>query len=294
MGAINKSRSSLIWNLVIAALLGLLVVATIFPFWYVICVSFSSQTGYLRNPLMLIPQQFTVSAYRKIVTYPMLWTSYKNTILVTVCGTALNLALTCLMAYPLSKSNLRGAKAIMLAVVFSMVFKPSLLPKFLVVRELGLYDTYLALILPTAVAAYNLILMKNFFIALPASLEESAYLDGANEFRILFSIVIPLSLPAIASIGLFYAVGHWNNYMSAVVYIKSMSKWPLQLLLREVVASNSLDAIVGGTGMSDLEDVLTFTIQMAAVVVSVVPILVVYPFVQRYFVKGVNIGAVKE
>ena len=290
----KKKSSEFAWNLAVAMLLTVLVSVTIFPFWYVVCVSFSSQSGYLRNPLMLIPQDFTFSAYKKIFDYPMLWSSYKNTILVTVCGTALNLALTILMAYPLSKGNLRGVKTVLVLVVFSMVFKPSLLPKFLVVRELGLYDSYWALILPTAVAAYNLILMKNFFIGVPASLEESAYLDGANEYRILWSIVVPLSLPAIASIGLFYAVGHWNNYMSGVVYLKSMSKWPLQLLMREVVASNSIDSIIGGEGMSDLNDVLTFTIQMAAIVVSVVPILVVYPFIQRYFVKGVQIGAVKE
>jgi putative aldouronate transport system permease protein len=200
------------------------------------------------------------------------------------------------MAYPLSKGRLKGVSTVLVLVIFAMIFKPNLIPKYLVVRNLGLLDTLWALFLPTAIAPFNLILMKNFFKTIPDSMEESAFIDGASEWTVLARIIVPLSKPAIATISLFYAVFHWNNFFSAVVYIRSMDKWPLQLLLREVVMESNTESVIGGGAMADMDvvDIMPFTIQMATVVVATLPILFVYPFIQKRFIKGALLGAVKE
>jgi putative aldouronate transport system permease protein len=270
-------------------------VLTIYPFLYVISVSLSSFRAYMLNPVMIFPREITFSAYSKIGSYPTLGNSYRITVTVTLLGTFINMLLTVLMAYPLSKKRLKGTGVVLMLVVFTMIFKPNLIPKYLVVRNLGILDTIWALILPTAISPFNLILMKNFYQNIPESMEESAILDGATEFQIIFRILIPLAKPAIATLSLFYAVFHWNNFFSAVVYIRSMHKWPLQLLLREVVMESNVESMIGGAAVADmdLEDVMPFTIKMATVVVALIPILLVYPFLQKHFVKGALLGAVK-
>lgn len=269
---------------------------TLYPFVYVISISLSSFRAYMLNPLMFFPREVTFSAYEKILSYPTLGNAYRVTVLVTLFGTATNMFLTITMAYPLSKSRLKGVSTVLVLVLFAMIFKPNLIPKYLVVRNLGLLDTLPALFLPTAIAPFNLILMKNFYKTIPDSMEESAFIDGASEWTVLARIIVPLSKPAIATISLFYAVFHWNNFFSAVVYIRSMTKWPLQLLLREVVMESNTESVVGGGAMAtmDVVDVMPFTIQMATVVVATLPILFVYPFIQKHFIKGALLGAVKE
>lgn len=271
-------------------------VVTLYPFLYVVSVSMSSYRAFMLHPIMAIPREITFAAYAKIFGYPTVWRSYGVTVWVTVVGTIVDMTVTILMAYPLSKSRLRGTGTILVAVIFVMVFHPALIPKFLVAKQLGLIDSLWALVLPTAVSPFNLILMKNFFQSVPASLEESALIDGASYTRILTRIIVPVSMHAVATIGLFYAVEHWNNYFSAVVYIRSMTKWPLQLLLREVVMQNNMDAVMGGAAVGDLDmvSVVPLTVQMATVVAATIPILCVYPFIQKYFTKGVMLGSIKE
>lgn len=278
------------------AVLILIGLVTLYPFVYVLSISLSSFRAYMLNPLMFFPREVTFSAYEKILSYPTLGNAYRVTVIVTLLGTATNMLLTITMAYPLSKGRLKGVSTVLVLVIFAMIFKPNLIPKYLVVRNLGLLDTLWALFLPTAIAPFNLILMKNFFKTIPDSMEESAFIDGASEWTVLARIIVPLSKPAIATISLFYAVFHWNNFFSAVVYIRSMDKWPLQLLLREVVMESNTESVIGGGAMADMDvvDIMPFTIQMATVVVATLPILFVYPFIQKHFIKGALLGAVKE
>lgn len=269
----------------------LLAVITLYPFLNVIATSLSDYSAYVRNPTMFIPQNINLVAYRTILRAPLLYSSYRNTILVTLIGTSLNIVLTVLMAYPLSKPFLRGNRPIMGLVVFTMLFNGGMIPNYMLIRNLGLIDTLAALYLPGAISAYNMILMKNFFAAIPESLEESARIDGASDIRILRSIIIPLSLPSIASIGLFYAVGNWNIFFRAIMYTTKREMWTLQLLLREMILES--DSTITPDTAEVGAMVYTQTLKTAAIVVTVLPILTVYPFLQKYFVKGVMIGAVK-
>ena len=264
---------------------------TLYPFLNVLATSMSDYTAYVRNPTMIIPQRINFNAYRSILRTPLIYTSYRNTLIVTLVGTAVNVVLTTLLAYPLSKPYLRGNRIVMALVVFTMMFNGGMIPNYIVIRQLGLINSYGALFLPGAVSAYNMILMKNFFAGIPDSMEESAHIDGATDIRILWSIIIPLSLPSIASIALFYAVGNWNIYLRAVLYTTRRDMWTLQLLLRELIlnASSTVNQDAAEVG----QIVYTQTLITAAIVVTVLPILAVYPFLQRYFVQGVMVGAVK-
>ena len=219
----------------------------------------------------------------------MITSAYGNTIFVTVAGTCINLILTVLTSYPLAKGKLRGNRIIMFGIVFTMMFSGGMIPTFLVVRSLGLLDTHWALILPCAISTSNLIIVKNFFEGIPDSLLESARLDGAGEWRILWSIVLPLSVPVLATVTLFYAVGNWNRLFDAVMYINSRSNWTLPILLKEIITENSellLDPSVAA-------QVYPKTMQCATIIVTILPIMLVYPFLQRYFMKGIMLGAVK-
>jgi putative aldouronate transport system permease protein len=285
---------SIAFDVINYIILGCLAATTIYPLLNLVSVSLSSYKAYVLNPMMVLPRELTLGAYANIMSYPTFGSSYRITVIVTIVGTAINMLLTTMLAYPLSKKRLKGTSLILGLIVFSMVFRPTLIPLFLVVRNLGLLDTIWALIFPSAVLAFYLILMKNFFQSIPESMEESAFIDGATEWQVLFHILIPLARPAIATLSLFYAVFHWNDYFSGVIYMRSVAKWPLQLLLREIVMQADFGTLMGGWfEQADLSDVMPFPVQMATVVVAVVPMLVVYPFMQKYFVKGTLLGAVK-
>ena len=273
----------------------LIACVTLYPFLYVLSISLSSFKAFLLNPVLVFPKEITIDAYKNIFSYPTLANSYRVTVIVTVCGTFISMLLTALFAYPLSKQNLKGTRVILVLVLFAMIFRPNLIPRFLVVKKLGLIDTLWALMLPAAINPFYVILMKNFFKSIPVSLEESAIIDGASEIRVLFRIILPLSQPAIAAISLFYAVLRWNDFFSAVIFIKSIGKWPLQLLLREVVLEGNTDQVIGGRAVEDLElsGITPFTVKMATIIVAVLPIMLVYPFLQKYFIKGVLLGSVK-
>jgi putative aldouronate transport system permease protein len=274
-----------------ALLLGLVFV-TLYPFYYVLMASLSEPSQMLRHSgLLLAPQGFSLEAYSRVFENEYLRNSYRNTLFYVVFGTALNMFLTCLGAYALSKHDLVGRTQITLFIVITMFFSGGLIPNFLLVQNLGLLNNPLAVILPTAINTWNLLILRTAFTAIPSSLEESARLDGANDLTILFRIYIPLSLPTIAVLILFYAVGHWNSWFSALLYLNDQNLHPLQLVLRQVLIDGSIEGLSAG---GDEAEPIAVTLRYASIIASILPILMVYPFLQRYFVQGVLVGGVKE
>ncbi|WNQ14099.1 carbohydrate ABC transporter permease [Paenibacillus aurantius] len=269
----------------------------LYPFVNVFVVSISSYSAFVENPMRIWPKQVTFEAYKEIFGHPVLWSSYWNTIVVTVSGVLLGILLYILTAYPLSKKHLRGRNLIMIAVVFTMLFNGGLIPNYYLMRSLGLINTLAALVIPALLTGFNLILMKTFMENIPEELEEAARIDGASDPYILFRIVVPLSGPIIATLCLFTAVGYWNNFYSAIVYIRDVDKWPLMLFLREIIEGAKLTSISTGAGDNAAEaanlNITPVTLQYATLIFVMIPILCVYPFVQKYFVKGIMLGSVK-
>ena len=261
----------------------------LYPVLYVIAASFSEETAILKGDVFLLPVRAHVKAYQKVFQYPLLWQSYGNTLLYTFVGTAINLLLTVFGAWALCQKKLVGRRFLTLMCTFTMFFGGGMIPTFLVVKELKLLNTIWAMVLPGAVSTYNMILMRTFFRQIPESLVEAAELDGCRDFGVLFKIVLPLSLASLMTIGMFYAVSHWNSYFSAVLYLSKPELYPLQIILRQVVLMNEIVENASST-----ENVMAEGIKYATIVVAMLPMLCVYPFVQRYFVKGVMIGSVKE
>jgi putative aldouronate transport system permease protein len=289
----KKSWGDVVFDCLNYSMLTALCFLTLYPFYYVLMASFSEPVLLAQQRgLMFQPAGFGWEAYKLVFQNPMVPIGYVNTIFYVTVGTLLNIVFTCLGAYALSRKNVMLSNPIMMIIVFTMFFGGGLIPSYLLVNALGLYDTRWALILPGLVSAMNLIIMRTSFQAIPESMEESAKVDGANDFTILFKIIIPLSLPVIAVMILFYGVGHWNSYFQAMIYLRSRDLYPLQLVLREILIINSSDSMTTGVGTGDKEYV-SETIKYAMIIVSTVPILVLYPFLQKYFVKGVMIGAIK-
>lgn len=271
----------------------LISVVMLYPMVYVLFASLSESNALLMNEgLLLWPIKPNLRSYMKVVENPMVWSGYKNTLIILFGGTSLNLVMTILAAYVLSRKNLAGSKFMTIFVVFTMYFSGGMIPTYLNVRSFGLDDSLWALIIPGAMSAYNMVILRTAFASVPASLEESATLDGANPFKILIRIIVPLSGSSIAVILLYYAVGHWNSWFNAMIYLRDRAKYPLQLVLREILVQNDVSAMMDGAVM-DGEGSIAETIKYAVIIVSTVPILTVYPFLQKYFVKGVMVGAVK-
>ncbi|XBM35592.1 carbohydrate ABC transporter permease [Bacillus licheniformis] len=264
----------------------------VLPFIHVIAASFATVEEVISKKFILIPTTFSLDAYRYIFSTDIVYRSLIVSILVTAVGTAVSMFLSSLMAYGLSRKELMGRRVLMFLVVFTMLFSGGMIPTFLVVKSLGLLDTYWSLILPTAINAFNLIILKNFFQNIPSSLEESAKIDGCNDIGIFFRIILPLSLPAIATISLFYAVTYWNTYMQAILYLSDATKWPIQVLLRQIVIVSS--GMQGDmTEMGAAATTPEQTIKMAVIVVATIPVLLVYPFIQKHFAKGALLGSIK-
>lgn len=270
----------------------LFALACLFPFIYVFFVSFMPYSEFLANPLKIIPDHFVLTAYKEILGYGLIKTGYQTSLTITIVGTALSIFLLVISAYPLSKTELKGQKIVFFMVIFTMFFNGGMIPNYVLIRELGLRDTLGALILPGAINAFNLILMKNFInITIPSSLEEAAKIDGANDLKILISIIAPLLKPAVATMVVFVSVSIWNNYFQAMMYISSREYWPLTLVLRELVMEDSSPALAKAA--VSLNRTHPHTLRMAAIVITTLPIVVVYPFMQKYFVKGIMLGSVK-
>ena len=285
VGKITKGR--IVFIVINTTLLILLAVVTLYPFLYVTAASFSDRMFILRGDIGIIPKGFNVNAYKNVFKYHLLWRSYGNTIFYVILGTSINMLLTVLGAYPLSRKQFKGRRFFSFMLVFTMWFNAGMIPTFLVVRGMGLYNTFWALVLPNAISTYNLIVVRTFFDNIPAEMEEAALIDGGNDFQVLMKVILPLSVPVLMTITLFYLVGHWNAFMPALLYLRSEELYPLQMILRKIVLQSLVDE-------ENLEDqVLAESVKYSTIVVATVPILCVYPFIQRYFVTGVMIGAVK-
>ncbi|WP_232820362.1 carbohydrate ABC transporter permease [Brachybacterium sp. YJGR34] len=260
------------------------------PFIHIIGSSFATPGELATRNFVLIPREWTTAAYQYILSTPTIFRAMGISVFVTVVGTFVSLVLTSMMAYALSKPQLPGRRYINFLVIFTMLFSGGMIPTFIVVTKLGLVDSLWSLILPVAVNAFNLVIMRNFFQGIPASLEEASRIDGCSEVGVFARVVLPLSLASIATIGLFYAVTYWNTYMHAVLYINDSSKWPIQVLLRQVVIVSS-----GMNADTSVVDVVppAQSVKMAVIAVATLPMLAIYPFVQRFFVKGAMIGSVK-
>jgi putative aldouronate transport system permease protein len=273
--------------------LALVALACLYPFVYVIAASFSSPSSVLAGDVTLWPIHPTFEGYRIILHYDQFWIAYRNTVLYTVGGTLLNVTLTVMAAYPLSRRWFYGRNVIQLIAVFTLFFNGGLIPTFLLVRNLHLLDTPWVMILPGAVNAFNLVIARTYFETnLPDELLEAAELDGASDLRVLCQVVVPLSRPLIAVLSLFYAVAHWNEYFNALIYLHSRNLLPLQVVLREIVVSQSMQQVMGD--YIGMRAEVSAIVKFATIVVATVPILMVYPFVQRHFVKGALLGALKS
>ena len=274
------------------AVLAVITLVTFFPILYIIAGSFASVKELAVNRFLLIPKEPTLDAYRYIFSTSTLMRSMFVTIMVTVTGTIVNLFMTCLMAYPLSRKELPGRKYLMYGVTFTLVFSGGMIPTYLVVNALGLIDSYASLIIPGAISSFNLILVKNFFQEIPQDLIDSAKIDGCNEVAVLGKIVLPLSKPALATFTMFYAVGHWNTFLTALLYLNDSKKWTIQVLLRQIVIL--AQGGIGDEASMGMEFVIpSQSVKMAVIVVATLPIVLFYPFMQKYFEKGVMVGSIK-
>jgi putative aldouronate transport system permease protein len=259
-------------------------------------VSFSSASAFERGLVTFYPREFTLQAYKLILKAGTVPKSYMNTIIYTVVGTGINLLMTAMMAYPLSRSRLPFRKFYNQVIIITMFFGGGLIPQFLLIQSLHMHNTIWALVLPGAISAWNLIIMRTFFQSIPVELEESAYLDGANDFVIFIRIILPLSKAAIATIGLFYMVTHWNSWFSALLYLKDSEKYPLQLILRDIIMQGQMAqelAAQGDLSLLEKQTINIESIKYATLFASILPMMLVYPFIQKYFVKGVMVGSIK-
>ncbi|WP_028610163.1 carbohydrate ABC transporter permease [Paenibacillus harenae] len=283
-----KGWDDKLFNGVVYTVLGLCGLAAILPILYVVSVSLTPFGEVLRNGgFILIPREITFSAYRTLLTESNIPKAFQITVLITVIGTAVNLVLTGLMAYPLSRRNLPARNFFLLMIVFTLLFSGGLIPTYLVVKSMGLLDSIWAMILPNAVWSFNVLIMKSFFEGLPEELFESARMDGAKEFRILLQIVTPLSIPVLLTVGLFYLVGHWNEFFQAIFYVTDRTLFPLQVVVREILMQSQQP-------LENAENMLpTQTMQMASVMIASLPVIVVYPFLQKHFTKGMLLGSIK-
>lgn len=291
---LHKSKSDRVVDAVLYAGLALFALSTLFPLYYVLVMSITPFSEVLKNGgFVIIPSQITFEAYAQIFTSPRIPQALKISVIVTVVGTALNLLVTTLLAYPLSKKTMPGRNAILLAIVFTMLFSGGIIPTYIVVSGLGLTNTLGALIVPGLVSTFNMLIMKTYFENLPSEIEDAAQVDGCSDLQTLAKIILPLSMPIMATLGLFYGVAHWNAYFGGIMYLTDKSLYPIQVVLRNMIQTPNVSQELQIVNAAELNTLPPETVKMATVVVAVLPVLVVYPFLQKYFIKGMLIGAVK-
>ncbi|TNJ63884.1 carbohydrate ABC transporter permease [Paenibacillus hemerocallicola] len=275
-------------------LLLLLSLCTLYPFWHVLMYALSDPKLSMGGGVFLLPRGFSLVSFQMLLDSKGIYTAYWNSIVRLFLGTFVNLLFTMMLAYPLSLRRFIGRNTITLMIFFTMLFSGGMIPTYLLVKQLGLLDSIWALIIPGAISAWNLLIMKNYFQSIPPELEESASIDGASPSRVLFTIILPVSMPVMAAIALFYGVAHWNNYFDAILYINSQSNQVLQVFLRTMLNGSSLQQVQGADNfVSHIGMVTEESVKMATVIASVLPMLLIYPFLQKYYVKGVLIGSVK-
>ena len=294
----DKSISSKVLDVIIYVSLILLLIVTLYPIIYIFSVSVSSTTAYESGRVFFLPVEFNLEAYKVIMKAGTIPRSFINSVIYTVVYTVVSLFMTTTMAYPLSRSKDRVAFKGFFSkiVIFTMFFNAGIIPNYLVVKGLGLMDSMWALVLPTAISTYNLVVMRSFFEGIPIDLEEAAFIDGANELTIFWRIMLPLSKAALATVGLFYGVSMWNQWFNAMLYLQSDTKFPLQLIIRHILMQNQMAAelaAMGDTSMMTSQTTNSVSLKYAKLFLSILPMLAVYPFIQKYFVKGVMVGSVK-
>lgn len=279
---------------IIVLIICLISLLVILPFLYIIAVSFSPAGDSLAGNFFIWPKHWTLDAYSYLLNADTFMTSVRNSVVITALGTCLSLFVSVTLAYALSKKFLPGRRAMLLFIFFTMIFHGGMIPSYLVVKNLGLIDSYWAVILPAASSAFNIMVIRSFFQSLPESLDEAARIDGAGEFRILYSVVLPLSKPILATFALFFMVQFWNEFFSAVIYLNDTSRWPIQPLLRQMVAISASNISAEAAVDAQLAANLGPNVQNAAILLAMLPIVVVYPFLQKYFAKGAMLGSIKE
>ncbi|WP_419955503.1 carbohydrate ABC transporter permease [Neobacillus niacini] len=294
--SIKETKSDRIFTIVNYSVLSLLLVVFLYPLIYIVSASFSSTEAVLSGKVWLWPVDFSLEGYKAVFDYKLIWTGYANSIFYTVVGTLINIGMTILAAYPLSRDEFFGRKFFMLLFLFTMIFSGGIIPNYLLIKELGMLDTRWAMIIPGAMSVFNVIITRTYFKStIPKALQEAAKIDGCSDFRFLRSVVLPLSGPIIAVMTLFYAVGHWNSFFNALIYLRDQDLFPLQLILNSILVQNQVDPQM----MGDMERMaakagLSELLKYSLIVVASVPVLIIYPFVQKHFVKGVMIGSLKE
>ncbi len=291
---IRKSPAEKTFEIVNISFLLVMCAVMLIPILHVVAGSLSSGNALTHSRVGIWPVEWTVENYQVVFTNTTFWRAFGVSVFLAVAGTFINILMTVITAYPLAKTGLKGRRAVMLFIIFTMIFSAPLIPSFLVVKTLGLLNTIWALIIPSALSAFNMILCLTFFRSLPEELFEAARVDGMNEYRILFRIAIPLSVPILVTLLLFYAVGHWNSYYSAMLYISNAALRPLQLYLYSIVAQASASDLQSGSAADVLLDLSPQGLQMATIIVATVPIVLIYPFIQKHFIKGALIGSLKE
>lgn len=291
---IRLSSEDRIFDFVVNVIGVFIIIIVLYPLCFVLSASFSDPDRVLRGELILLPRGFTLEPYKMVFENPDIWQGYRNTIFYTVAGTIINITMTILAAYPLSRKDMPFRKILTLVIIFTMYFNGGLIPTYLLVRNLGMYNTVWAILIPAAISTYNLIVARTFFEqSIPEELYESAKLDGCSNIRMLFSIVMPLSSAILAVLVLYYGVAHWNSYFPALVYLRDEKLFPLQIILRDILLLGQTEQLGSNTvGMGEKIQ-MAEGIKYSVIVVSSVPILMLYPFLQKYFVKGVMIGAIK-
>ncbi|WP_256975722.1 carbohydrate ABC transporter permease [Paenibacillus sp. MY03] len=290
----SKPSDEKLFDIILYVIAAVIMVIVLYPLLFTVSASFSDPSKVLNGQVWLLPKGANIEAYANILKNDKIWSGYGNSILYTVVGTVINIVLTTLAAYPLSRPDLPLRNGIMVLITLTMFFGGGLIPVYLLVRDLGMVDTMWALIVPGAIATYNLIVMRTYFqSSIPWELQEAAHMDGCSNWRLLVSIILPLSKPILAVMVLFYAVGHWNSFFNALIYIRDEAKYPLQLVLREILLISQSAQIDGGSVGLEKQILLAESIKFAVIIVSSLPVLIMYPFVQKHFVKGVMIGSIK-
>jgi putative aldouronate transport system permease protein len=292
-GAIKQTKSDIIFDVINIIILTIILLIVLYPLIFVLSASFSDPMAVMKGEVKILPKSPTLRAYKSVFANEDIMSGYRNTIMYTVVGTAVNLIMTIAGAYPLSRKDFYGRKALTLFFTFTMFFSGGLIPSYLVNTSLGLYNNFWVMILPGAVSVWNMFIMRAFFQnSIPNELQEAAVIDGCTNIGILLKIVLPLSAPIIAVMVMYYGVGHWNAYFTALIYFRDRSKFPLQLILREILIKNDMNEMLGEETMVS-QELLAETIKYAVIVVASMPVLLMYPFLQKYFVKGVMVGAIK-
>lgn len=286
----NKVKLS---SVLIVAIILIWTLIVLYPFYNVIITSFMTQKEYLKSDFVLFPKEITFDAYKQVFANKRILTGYKSTLLIVLLGVPYNMFLTVTLAYALSKKRFPGKRFFEYFVIFTMYFAGGTIPSYLLIKDLGLMGSYGAVILESGVSVYYMILLRNYFMGIPDSLEEAAKLDGANDLQIMLKVHLPMSTPILATIFLFFLVDRWNTWYSAMLYLNDAEKWPLQLVLRQIVSiATATDA--SKMQMLNLKENFGIGVQMASVVVTMAPIMIAFPFLQKYFIQGLSVGAVKE